>query len=597
VGSGAHLALGAVVMDLFAGAGFLAQGRSQSALVAMLWSGSAVFVPLAILIALYYRIAGFDRSVPFASFALLLAAAAAYATHALDRRAPRPGSAASGAIFATGAVAALSLALTMALEKGWLTVALALTVAGIAWIQDQRPLPALRQLAALMTAVVLARVGYEPRIMGPDVGTTPIFNWILYGYGIPAAAFWLGSHLLRRRGDDEPARVVESGALLFTVLLAFLEIRHFMTGGNIYAPMAGLTETALQASTGLALLIGLERSRARRDTIVRELGGMILAAGVLLLIVEGLGIRDNPIVSGEDVGGVFFNLLLLGYFLPALLAGALAVASRGVRPPSYQDAATITAVALGLLYVGLEVRRLYHGPVLTIGPTDEAEQYTYVVIWLLLVIALERVRARTPGRQLYDAGATAASALGLAWIALGLGIIGNPMITGRAVGGPFVNLILFGYGVPALLVTVLGLWSRSARPPLYRALAAITAVALALCYLSLEVRRLYHGPVLTEGPLSDAEQYTYSAVWLAFGVALLAVGIRLRSRPVRFASAAVVTITVLKVFLVDMSNLTGIYQALSFIGLGLVLIGIGWFYQRLLFPRQPVPGAATESSP
>jgi uncharacterized membrane protein len=42
---------------------------------------------------------------------------------------------------------------------------------------------------------------------------------------------------------------------------------------------------------------------------------------------------------------------------------------------------------------------------------------------------------------------------------------------------------------------------------------------------------------------------------------------------------------VLKVFLVDMSNLTGIYQALSFIGLGIVLLGIGWFYQRLLFRR------------
>jgi uncharacterized membrane protein len=132
---------------------------------------------------------------------------------------------------------------------------------------------------------------------------------------------------------------------------------------------------------------------------------------------------------------------------------------------------------------------------------------------------------------------------------------------------------------------------RGARPRIYGTVAAITAVALALFYLSLEVKRLYHGEILTEGEISNAEQYTYSAVWLAFGVVLLAAGIRLRSRPVRFASAAVVLITVFKVFLVDMSNLTGIYQALSFIGLGMVLLGIGWFYQRLLFPR-PVPAAA-----
>jgi uncharacterized membrane protein len=95
--------------------------------------------------------------------------------------------------------------------------------------------------------------------------------------------------------------------------------------------------------------------------------------------------------------------------------------------------------------------------------------------------------------------------------------------------------------------------------------------------------------VLTEGATSDAEQYTYSAVWLMFGVALLAAGIALRSLPLRIASAAVVVLTVLKVFIIDMSDLTGIYRALSFLGLGVVLIGIGWFYQRLLFPRTREP--------
>ncbi|TMJ38676.1 MAG: DUF2339 domain-containing protein, partial [Alphaproteobacteria bacterium] len=75
---------------------------------------------------------------------------------------------------------------------------------------------------------------------------------------------------------------------------------------------------------------------------------------------------------------------------------------------------------------------------------------------------------------------------------------------------------------------------------------------------------------------------------LAFGVALLVAGMLLRSQAVRLASAAVVTLTVLKVFLVDMHDLTGVFQGLSFIGLGIVLLGIGWLYQRVLFPR---PGA------
>jgi uncharacterized membrane protein len=52
---GAPLMLGGALASLFAGAGFLAQGRAQRPVVAMLWAASAVFAPLAILIALYYR--------------------------------------------------------------------------------------------------------------------------------------------------------------------------------------------------------------------------------------------------------------------------------------------------------------------------------------------------------------------------------------------------------------------------------------------------------------------------------------------------------------------------------------------------------------
>jgi uncharacterized membrane protein len=457
---GWHLVLGTGFAVLFGGAGYLAQGRSERAIVPMLWSAAAVFTPIALLAALYFRIAGFEPSIPFAAAALLLGALYALATEALDKRAPRPGSAAASAIFATGAVAALALALTLALERGWLTVALALMVPGIAWVSDKRPLPALRVLAAVIGVLVLARIGWEPRIVGNDVGTKPIFNWLLYGYGIPAAAFWLGGHFLRRRGDDVPARMVDSGAILLTVLLAFLEIRHFINRGDVYRQASSLAEIALQVCVGLAMTIGLERLRLRSHSVVHDIGALVIAA------------------------------------------------------------------------------------------------------------------------------------LTLAAIVLGLGMIENPFFTGAPVGGRFVNLVLLGYGLPAVLTAILALISRGVRPKEYSAVAAVTAVALALVYLSLEVRTLYHGEVLNDDVTTDAEQYTYSAVWLAFGVTLLVVGMVLRSQAVRLASAAVVILTVLKVFLIDMSDLTGIYQSLSFIGLGIVLLGVGWLYQRLLFPRRaPAPSS------
>jgi uncharacterized membrane protein len=444
-GTGTHLALGAAFAVLFGAAGFLAQGRSISAIVPMLWSGAGVIGPVLILIALYYRVSGFERSIPFAGIALLLAALYGIATETLNKREPKPGSAASEALFATGAVASLALALTFALERGFLTVALALMVPGIAWIALQRPLPMLRTLAGAVTLLVVLRVGWDPRIAGAGVGTTPIFNWLLYGYGVPAAAFWTAGWLLRQRGDDKPTRIVESAAILFTVLLAFLEIRHFMNGGDIYRQTSRLGELALQVCTGLAMTIGLEHVRRRTGSIVHDIGALIVGALTLAGIVLGLLLAANPIMTGERVGGAFFNLILLGYGFPAVLAIVLALTTRGHRPMQYR------------------------------------------------------------------------------WI------------------------------------------------------AAATAFVLSIAYLSLQVRTLFHGEVLTVGRTSNAELYTYSAVWL-------------------FASALITALTVGKVFLIDMADLQGAWRALSFIGLGLVLVGIGLVYQRLLFPRQP-PKAEAGATP
>jgi uncharacterized membrane protein len=460
-----HFALGTAFAVLFGASGFLAQGRHERATVPLIWAAAGVLAPLAILIALYYRIAGLERSIPFAGLALLLAAWFAVAAEQLTRRPARPGVASAAALHAAGSAVALALTLTFALEKGWLTVGLALMAPGVAWVAEKRPLPMLRWIVAAAAVLVLARILWEPRIVGADVGTTPIFNWLLYGYGVPALAFWTAGHLLRRRGDDPPARLVEAAAILFTVLLVFFEIRHAMNGGDVYATHSGLAEIALLVSAGLAITIGLEWLRVRTGNIVYDVGALIIAGMTLVAIVIGLGFAENPLATDEPVGG------------------------------------------------------------------------------------------------------------------------------------PFLNLILLGYGLPAVLAIVLALVARRTRPMSYRAVSAAVSVALALAYLTLQVVRFYHGPVLTAGDVTDPEKYTFSAVWLGFGVLLLLAGLLLDSKPARLASGAVIMLTIAKVFLVDMSDLTGIWRALSFIGLGLVLVGIGYLYQHLLFPPRPaaqMPGPSED---
>ena len=72
------------------------------------------------------------------------------------------------------------------------------------------------------------------------------------------------------------------------------------------------------------------------------------------------------------------------------------------------------------------------------------------------------------------------------------------------------------------------------------------------------------------------------AGWL---LVLLAAGITVRVAQLRYASLAVLVLVVLKVFLIDLSDLEGLLRVASFLGLGLCLVGIGFIYQR--FVHQP----------
>ena len=143
--------------------------------------------------------------------------------------------------------------------------------------------------------------------------------------------------------------------------------------------------------------------------------------------------------------------------------------------------------------------------------------------------------------------------------------------------------------MPAILALILAYAVAGHRAVAYANTVAGAALVLALMYLTLEVRRLYQGPILSGGVAGDAEQYTYSVTWLVFGVLLLGTGVIFNSQRARLASAVVIALTILKAFLIDMSTLTGVYRALSFMCLGLVLVAIGWLYQRILFSRQAMP--------
>ncbi len=175
--------------------------------------------------------------------------------------------------------------------------------------------------------------------------------------------------------------------------------------------------------------------------------------------------------------------------------------------------------------------------------------------------------------------------------ALALAFWNNPYFDQTPVlGGLWLNGLLLGYALPGLCAVLFANFSRAHRPPWFLLMLRLVALLLVFLYVTLQTRRLFQGASIgwshAAGP---SEQYAYSAVWLALGVVLLGYGLVRHSLEARAASAAVIVLSVFKVFFFDLGHLVGAQRAFSFIGLGVVLIGIGLVYQKLVFRPRKAP--------
>ena len=87
-----------------------------------------------------------------------------------------------------------------------------------------------------------------------------------------------------------------------------------------------------------------------------------------------------------------------------------------------------------------------------------------------------------------------------------------------------------------------------------------------------------------------------SGAWLLIALGLLLAGMRMHDKPLRSAGLLLLTATILKVFLVDASALEGVLRILSFLGLGIALIGIGKLYTKVLSAEGTrAPGAPPQT--
>lgn len=112
---------------------------------------------------------------------------------------------------------------------------------------------------------------------------------------------------------------------------------------------------------------------------------------------------------------------------------------------------------------------------------------------------------------------------------------------------------------------------------------AIAGVTLFLVFITREALRYIDYLFMNRDDYFTkhmTSQLTVSVIWTAYSIALITVGIIKKFRPIRLMAIALLGVTIVKVFLIDLSNLQAIYKVISFIFLGVILILISFMYQK-----------------
>lgn len=159
------------------------------------------------------------------------------------------------------------------------------------------------------------------------------------------------------------------------------------------------------------------------------------------------------------------------------------------------------------------------------------------------------------------------------------------------------NLRMATYAVAILVLGALAWFGSKRADESAHTIAALALVALnvlALIALSREVSDYYlrqmagfrptaiqwRGAYESFRNLEIARDFTYSALWMAYGAMLMIVGFLRRSAFVRWQALILIAVTIVKVFVYDVSQLDRAYRIVSFIVLGALLLAISFVYQR-----------------
>ncbi|HEX2764921.1 MAG TPA: DUF2339 domain-containing protein [Allosphingosinicella sp.] len=424
------------------------------------------------------------------------------------------------------------------------------------------------------------------RLLWPELLARPAWGglFLLLSLGAMALAW------TRRRSIDGADEALGIAAAVAAVLLGIAAF--------------DLLPRELVAAAWMAIALGAALAARRlRDAHLRavSVGALLLATAWAFGMVPTLGttllgsLVGEPALAANLPGA---RVVLEDLLLPAGFLGGI---WRLLPAPRGSFRALIPGLAAGLagaaLYVlfkqafGLSsqadfvARGLAERTILT--------QALFLLGWLVCSGRIPVRDIDAQRRWLAGTLITGLAAARLVWFEM---LIHNPVLQPQNVGSiPVVNLL-----APAYLLSAWWLYRarRGADAALRSGLwLVLSLVSLALGVM-LMVRQLFQGPILDGPSLPAIESYGYSLAGLLLSVALLLTGIRVRDKALRLAGLVFLTLTTAKVFWIDASVLEGVLRILSFLFLGIPLIGIGKLYTRVLDAEaRPPSGPESEKGP
>ncbi|MDO8360611.1 MAG: DUF2339 domain-containing protein [Devosia sp.] len=379
---------------------------------------------------------------------------------------------------------------------------------------------------------------------------------------------------------------------------------------RVYAAWGGAVTTLVS----LAVVLELDPLYFPAAAAVATLG---LAAVHLRAPVRGLRVL-------AAIYAVLYGLLLLGAWSAEPYSPAY---HRFVFARSFEDHALVLMVLPGIALIGAAT--LFQRSAGRSRLIHVFDALGMVVLALGLYFLLDPRRGFWPWSDMYVVGGPIASAevaLALAGVYLGrrfarpvawwggllltgltsLAMLGGFMLPLLSFWPPFAvpgtvvfNIALLALALPALLLFAIGWLVRQDRQQRAVRLSGIAisvfAVLVTYTLLVVDIRQAWHlGAPTLAGDTSQSEYYAYSIATLAFGIALLVLGVAFRHRGARALSFVFVLGATIKVFLFDASELAGLWRVLSFLLMGLSFLGISWAYARFVFGigvKKPAPEA------